>query len=78
MQIRASIITITTCLILLSSNQSYAQIGFATSNSRFEIGFNAGPMNFLGDLGGNRGQGTIGPKDTNIPITNISAGISAT
>jgi hypothetical protein len=59
------------------TNQLFAQIGLASSNSRFEIGLNAGPMNFLGDLGGNRGQGTIGPKDTNIPITNIAAGISA-
>ncbi len=33
-------------------------------------------MNFLGDLGGNRGKGTIGPKDTNIPMTNVVGGIS--
>ncbi len=54
-----------------------AQIGLTTSNSRFEIGLNIGPMNFLGDLGGNRGKGTYGPKDNNIPVTNFIGGISA-
>jgi hypothetical protein len=34
-------------------------------------------MNFLGDLGGNRGLGTIGLKDNNIPMTSMVAGISA-
>ncbi len=65
-------------LISLSyATGSNAQIGLTTENSRFEIGLNAGPMNFLGDLGGNRGKGTIGPKDNNVPMTNIVAGISA-
>lgn len=64
-------------LSVLLSNTSLAQIGLSTSNSRFEIGLNVGPMNFLGDLGGNRGKGTIGPKDTNVPMTNVVGGISA-
>ena len=64
-------------LSIVLSNASYAQIGLSTSNSRFEIGLNVGPMNFLGDLGGNRGKGAIGPKDTNIPVTNVVGGISA-
>ena len=54
-----------------------AQVGLTTANSRFEIGLNIGPMNFLGDLGGNRGKGTYGPKDNNIPVTNFIGGISA-
>jgi hypothetical protein len=54
-----------------------AQIGLSTANSRFEIGINVGPMNFLGDLGGNKGKGTLGPKDNDLPVTNIIGGISA-
>jgi len=54
-----------------------AQVGLSTANSRFEIGINIGPMSFLGDLGGNRGKGTYGPKDNNLPVTNMIAGISA-
>lgn len=60
------------------AHQLNAQVGLSTANSRFEIGLNVGPMNFLGDLGGNRGRGTYGPKDNNIPVTNMIAGISAT
>lgn len=56
---------------------SFAQVGIATSNAKFEVGLNIGPMNFLGDLGGNRGRGTIGLKDNNIPLTNFIGGISA-
>jgi len=77
MQFRAFILSAILTSGLFISNQVFAQIGLSTTNSRFEIGINAGPMNFLGDLGGNRGQGTIGPKDTNIPVTNAVFGISA-
>ncbi|MFN5334166.1 MAG: hypothetical protein ACK5BV_03135 [Bacteroidota bacterium] len=56
---------------------SQAQVGLATSNAKFEVGLNIGPMNFLGDLGGNRGRGTIGLKDNNIPMTNFIGGLSA-
>lgn len=62
--------------LILTHSAADAQIGLSTSNSRFEIGLNIGPMNFLGDLGGNRGKGTIGPKDNNIPVTNVIGGIS--
>lgn len=55
---------------------SYAQVGLATANAKFEVGLNIGPMNFLGDLGGNRGEGTIGLKDNNIPMTNFMIGLS--
>ena len=64
-------------LMIFSTNLVSAQIGLTTANSRFEIGLNVGPMNFLGDLGGNRGKGTIGPKDNNVPMTNMIGGISA-
>jgi len=62
---------------LFSFQSLQAQIGLSTSNSRFEIGLNIGPMNFLGDLGGNRGKGTLGPKDNNLPVTNMIGGLSA-
>jgi hypothetical protein len=54
-----------------------AQVGISGGDGRFEIGLNVGPMNFLGDLGGNKGKGTYGIKDNNIPVTNMIAGISA-
>jgi hypothetical protein len=56
---------------------SKAQVGLSSSNNRWEIGLNVGPISFLGDLGGNKGKGTIGPKDNNIPVTNMVGGISA-
>lgn len=65
-------------LLFTSAGTSFAQIGLTSSSGRFEIGLNAGPMNFLGDLGGNRGKGTLGPKDNNIPVTNMIGGIVAT
>lgn len=65
-------------LLLFTAQELKAQIGLSTSDSRWEIALNVGPMNFLGDLGGNRGKGTIGPKDNNIPVTNVIAGITAT
>jgi hypothetical protein len=61
-------------IVVVTSN---AQVGLSAGDGRFEIGLNVGPMNFLGDLGGNKGKGTYGPKDNNIPVTNMIAGISA-
>lgn len=63
-------------LLISSANQLRAQIGLSTANSRLEIALNVGPMNFLGDLGGNRGKGTLGPKDNNVPVTNMIGGFS--
>jgi hypothetical protein len=64
-------------ILILSPFYSFSQIGLASSNSKFEVGLNVGPMNFLGDLGGNRGKGTVGLKDNNIPLTNFIGGIAA-
>ncbi|HMO31901.1 MAG TPA: hypothetical protein PKE63_01510 [Lacibacter sp.] len=77
MRNRTSIALYVAFLLTVCVHSSYAQIGLSSSNSRFEIGLNVGPMNFLGDLGGNRGKGTLGPKDNNIPVTNMIGGISA-
>ena len=72
-----SILLYTVSFLFIGATHLRAQIGLSTANSRLEIGLNIGPMNFLGDLGGNRGKGTLGPKDNNIPVTNMIAGISA-
>lgn len=64
-------------LLLLSPGKTFSQVGLSIPNSRIEIGLNVGPMNFLGDLGGNRGKGTYGPKDNNIPMTNAMIGVAA-
>lgn len=67
------IIILFLCLLTFPS---FSQVGLSTSNAKFEVGLNVGPMNFLGDLGGNRGKGTIGLKDNNISMTNFSIGLS--
>jgi hypothetical protein len=54
-----------------------SQVGLSTPNGKFEIGLSFGPMNFLGDLGGNRGLGTLGLKDNNLSMTNVIGGIAA-
>jgi hypothetical protein len=64
-------------LLFIGAKNAAAQVGLSAGDGRFEIGLNVGPMNFLGDLGGNKGKGTYGPKDNNIPVTNMIAGISA-
>lgn len=67
-------------LILCCLNASFfsrAQVGIAVPINGYEIGLNFGAMNFLGDLGGNRGKGTAGPKDLNLPVTHLAFGISA-
>jgi hypothetical protein len=45
-----------------------------TAQSRLEIGFTAGPSNFLGDLGGGKGKGKAFLKDNMIPLTRLMAG----
>jgi hypothetical protein len=64
-------------LLLFLPLFGWSQFGIITDKSNWEIGLNIGPMNFLGDLGGNKGKGTLGPKDNNIPMTNFNFGISA-
>src|SRR5688572_26879051 len=55
------------------SLQSYSQ-SITTGNGKIELGFGFGPMFFLGDLGGNHGEGTRFIKDVNFPLTKISMG----
>jgi hypothetical protein len=45
--------------------------------SNVEFGFGIGPMFFLGDLGGNYGEGKAFLKDVNLPLTRLSKGLFA-
>jgi hypothetical protein len=51
---------------------SYSQL---TAGNYFEAGFTAGPMVFLGDLGGHMGEGTTFLKDYNMNATKIAFGV---
>jgi hypothetical protein len=73
---RALLLFFTIIFIVYFPFTALSQVGIASSDAKFEIGLNIGPMNFLGDLGGNRGIGTLGLKDNNIPLTNIMGGLS--
>ena len=53
-------------------------LSFSTKNLRVEAGINIGPTFFLGDLGGNRGEGTRFIKDINLDLTNILKGAFVT
>lgn len=44
----------------------------------FEVGLNIGPSFFLGDLGGNRGEGSRFIKDVNLSLTKLTYGAYAT
>src|ERR1700759_4462908 len=59
-----------TVTLFLSYN-SFSQLSAGTY---FEAGVTAGPMVFLGDLGGNAGKGTTFIKDYNLPTTRLSVG----
>lgn len=63
------------CLSLFSS-QSFSQ-SITSGNGKFEIGLGIGPMFFLGDLGGNYGEGKTFVKDVNFPLTKVSKGLYA-
>ncbi len=44
-------------------------------DGKIEVGLNIGPSFFLGDLGGNRGQGKTFVKDVNFPLTKLMKGL---
>jgi hypothetical protein len=50
----------------------------ARAQMRYEIGFNIGPSNFLGDLGGTQGRGQTFLKDNNIEMTRLITGFTFT
>ncbi|HEY0356862.1 MAG TPA: hypothetical protein VGC29_11685, partial [Flavisolibacter sp.] len=64
------------CVLSISASKANSQ-SITTGNGKIEIGLGLGPLFFLGDLGGNHGEGTRFVKDVNIPVTNLSKGIYA-
>jgi hypothetical protein len=54
--------------------QSHSQ-SITTGNGKIEVGLGFGPLFFLGDLGGNHGEGQRFVKDVNFSVTNIAKGI---
>ncbi len=60
---------------LFAIQTSHAQhLSLRTGDARWEVGFNIGPTFFLGDLGGNAGEGTRFIKDINLELTKMMKG----
>lgn len=60
---------------LFAIQTSHAQhLSLRTGDARWEVGFNVGPTFFLGDLGGNAGEGTRFIKDINLELTKMMKG----
>jgi hypothetical protein len=55
-------------------SRSFSQ-SVAAADGKIEIGLNLGPSFFLGDLGGNRGEGKTFVKDVNFPLTKLMKGL---
>ncbi|MCO6496926.1 MAG: hypothetical protein J5I50_04595 [Chitinophagaceae bacterium] len=62
------------CVVLRPQETSAQSFAFDIKNLKVEAGINIGPSFFLGDLGGNRGEGTRFIKDINFSLTNIMGG----
>lgn len=64
------------CLFMLTAAFFFLSSGYAQEEERNnnEIGITAGPMVFLGDLGGHAGKGTTFIKDYNMNTTKIAVG----
>jgi hypothetical protein len=60
----------------LTVQQSAAQ-SIVTGNGKFEVGIGVGPLFFLGDLGGNYGEGSTFIKDVNLSTINLAKGVFA-
>jgi hypothetical protein len=61
-------------LLSIASQRSFSQ-SITTGNGKIEIGIGIGPLVFLGDLGGNYGQGTAFIKDVNFSTINLAKGV---
>ncbi len=62
------------CLFFISSSPSFSQ-SITAANGKIEVGLGIGPSFFLGDLGGNRGEGKTFIKDINLPFTKLMKGL---
>ena len=63
--------------LLLSWQTSFSQ-SLSFGNPGLEIGLNVAPMNFLGDVGGNYGEGKRFLKDNNFEFFRLMKGVYAT
>lgn len=61
---------------LLVSSGSHAQLALSFKDMEADLGFSVGPSFFLGDLGGNPGNGTRFVKDLNLPTTRYFLGVT--
>lgn len=68
-------------IVLIALFLTYTLPGFSqsitTGDGKYEIGLGIGPLFFLGDLGGNQGEGTTLLKDVNLPLTKMAKGLYA-
>jgi hypothetical protein len=62
-------------VVVLAPFPAFSQI---SASPYWEAGLTAGPMVFMGDLGGNYGRGTTFIKDYNLPATRMVVGAYAT
>ncbi len=63
----------------LFNKQAHSQsLFFGNQRTGVEVGLNIGPSFFLGDLGGNRGEGTRFIKDVNLGLTKLTKGAFVT
>ncbi len=60
-------------ILIASTSKSFSQ-SLTLGNGKVELGFGFGPLFFLGDLGGNHGEGKRFIKDVNLPLTKIAKG----
>ena len=61
---------------LLLSSGTHAQLALSFKDMEKDLGFEIGPSFFLGDLGGNLGDGKRFVKDLNLPTTRYFLGLS--
>ena len=61
---------------LLLSSGTHAQLALSFKDMEKDLGFEIGPSFFLGDLGGNLGDGKRFIKDLNLPTTRYFLGVS--
>jgi len=61
---------------LLLSSVTHAQLALSIKDMEADLGFEVGPSFFLGDLGGNLGDGKRFIKDLNLPTTRYFVGLS--
>ena len=62
------------CLSTITFINAGAQ-SIQTPDGKFEVGLALGPSFFVGDLGGNRGEGKTFVKDVNLPLTKLMKGL---